>query len=238
MTEPTNKEGVQAPFEGAQRTVRSTIPQGNSPREQEPARKKSVFEKFRKAESKVLGTVNALFGASSAHKTTTSGTGVDPSQSDAVKAAKNFNDKSLEFMFKLIKPISLLAAKGILALSVLTGFAEKKTEAQVDKEPPKATLNVGTLGVTVAKVKINNGDKTTDFDANMPLAKAAREVVGKAFPQSEQDKFFTDNPIEKGVFGEKAKEILAKHSVKKAPVKDTRSQIPAQVLADKLGKDM
>ena len=102
------------------------------------------------------------------------------------------------------------AVKGLLALTVLTGFAKKETQEPVDNEPPKATLEVGTLGVRLMKASINNGNKETDFEGNMALAQGAKEVVGKAFPKEKQDKLFEENPISNGAFGKEAKDALEK----------------------------
>ena len=126
-------------------------------------------------------------------------------------------DRSLESITKMIPGLSKFVAKSILALTVLTGFAKKETQEPVGNEPPKATLTVGTLGMRLMKASINNGDKSTDFEANMVLAQGAKEVVGKVFPEEEQNKLFEEKPIEKGVFGEKTKEALSKIPSKAAP---------------------
>ena len=116
----------------------------------------------------------------------------------------------LKKLERILIPLTRLVVKGLVGLTVLTGFAEKKTQDSIGSEPPKSVINVGTLGMTMAKIKVNNGNKETDFDANMILAKSAREVVGKAFPQEKQDQLYEDNPIENGVFGKSAANLVHK----------------------------
>ena len=229
-----------------------------------PEIKKSFFDKFMdaldKMEGKARQAFRKIFGVSSRPKGPTN---TPPPNSPGPE----FKVPTLpDWYWKGIRAVTRALPKALLAAAVLTGFAEKKTDTPTaaDKEPPRATLNVGTLGVTVAKVKINNGDKTTDFDANMPLAKAAKEVVGTVLPQSEQDKLFTDNPIKSGAFsdisatvnknldaqlspaaivkrvmGKKDNTTLLREGADdKAAPKTAPTKVPDKVLADRLGKDI
>ena len=261
MTEqqPNNNEKPRVELEGSARAAENT-----------PPPKESFFDKFmdkfvkglKKIDRKVKAAFRRIAGVGSPRRGPDAGstppnlpTPPEGERTDPIAAA----------IRRAVRPMSILAAKGILALSVLTGFAEKKTDTPTatDKEPPKATLNVGTLGVTVAKVKINNGNKATDFDANMPLAKAAREVVGSVLPQSEQDKLFMENPIGNGAIediretingslnklpaalvkkttGKKDNKTLLQEGAdgRTAAPKTTATKVPDKVLADKLGKDI
>ena len=239
--------------------------------EKENPPKKSAFGKFMDAsdriDGKLKGAFRRAFGPTAVRKDLQAGpkrpedNPKGPTDVPPKSPGPEFKVPTLpDWYWKAIGAVSRAMAKVLLAAAVLTGFAEKKTQEPTagDKEPPKATLNVGTLGVTVAKVKINNGDKTTDFDGNMPLAKAAKEVVGKVLPQSEQDKLFEDKPIEngafgdiadsmarKGVFGRALKEMTPKKSngalLKEGSTEKSKpasQKIPDKVLADKLGKEI
>jgi hypothetical protein len=145
----------------------------NTPRE--PVDKKNTFwkmmDKIGKASQKIEEkAVAAVFGVSG-------------------KMAKGF--------MKVARVSGKSVARWVLVAAVLTGFAKKETQPAADHEPPKATLTVGTLGMKVFKAEIKNGDKSTDFEANMVGAQTAKELVGKVMPEEEQDKLFEANPIEK-----------------------------------------
>jgi len=154
------------------------------------------------------------------------------------KASKKIEEKAIPTIFsasdKMAKGFMKLArvsgksiARWVLVAAALTSFARKETQPAADHEPPKATLTVGTLGMKVFKAEIKNGDKSTDFDANMVGAQAAKELVGKVIPEKEQDKLFEANPIEKSRQKSNA-DLLQEGStpVQDAPTDDKGSGFP------------
>lgn len=96
-------------------------------------------------------------------------TGANP-WNDIFNHAKN----TFKWWQKIAKPM----AKVALTMAILSSWAKKETEpATADNPEPKAVLTAGTLGMTLMKTEMNNGDKTTDFDGKMILAESAKKVL-------------------------------------------------------------
>lgn len=127
--------------------------------------------------------------------------------------------------------IGKLIVKGALIAAALTGFVKKETQAPTaENQSPKAVLTAGALGMTLMKTEINNGNKATDFDGKLILAETAHEIANKLSPELTTKPFFEKNPIENGVFGKTAKDVLQEASEKKTHI------LSAQEIAKKLGR--
>ena len=112
------------------------------------------------------------------------------------------------FLFTYTRQVARLLVKGALVVTALTGFAKKETQPAVTNEAPKAVVSAGVLGMTLVKASVNNGNKSTDFEANGIFAKTAAEVADKLAPGQTTDRFYEDNPIENGAYGEGTKKFL------------------------------
>ncbi len=86
----------------------------------------------------------------------------------------NHAKNTFKWWQKIAKPM----AKVALTMAILSSWAKKETEpATADNPEPKAVLTAGTLGMTLMKTEMNNGDKTTDFDGKMILAEPAKKTL-------------------------------------------------------------
>lgn len=146
--------------------------------------------------------------------------------------------KVLDYTMKLGHRLAVLLARCSLAAMILTGFAKKETEQSADGEPPKTTLTAGTLGMKVLKVKINGGNRETDFDANMMYAQAAKEVVGKLMTEKEQDHLFKSEPIKGAVKGLKSRLGKATQNLHKSePLRDADPSLKRTPIPNRGGRD-